>query len=232
MNRAPGQRTSAGTRRLARRARNRLALALATLIATALLVACQVDSPSAAPTPPGPSVLIPTPSPASHLPVTFGPPPSPTPDDAAPVVIDPSVLAFLPESIDGVPVQEDIDEAAVALNNQGLAQIATALDAAVAVQGDNLVLAWVVRLRPDRFTLDSYRQWRDSYDEGACTAAGGVVGHAEAEIDGRTAFVTSCAAGLHTYHVWLEDHDILISASSLGEARYGERLLAVLRVPE
>ncbi|HUG30507.1 MAG TPA: hypothetical protein VMQ65_08365 [Candidatus Limnocylindria bacterium] len=216
------------------RASDRLAAALATVLAIAFLAACSVDSPSATATPPaaGSSGLIPTAAAASGLPATFGPPPSPTPDDAAPIVIDPTLLEFLPETIDGVSVHEDIDEAAVALSNQALSPIATALGAAVAVEGDNLVLAWVVRLRPDRFTLDTYRQWRDSYDAGACTAAGGVVGHAEAEIGGRTAFVTSCAAGLHTYHVWLEEQDVLISASSLGEARFGEKLLAALRVPE
>lgn len=225
MNRAPGRLATAGP--------TRLATALATLSAAVALAACSGAGPSPTTSPfPAESLIPVTPAPASDLPATFGPPPSPTPDDAAPVVIDPSLLAILPESIDGVPVQEDIDEAALALSDPALAQIATALDAAVAVQGDNLVLAWVVRLRPDRFTLDAYRQWRDSYDEGACTAAGGVVGHAEAEIGGRTAYVTSCAAGLHTYHVWLEEPDLLISASSLGEGRFGERLLAMLRVPE
>lgn len=219
-----------GARAAAMFAATRLAAAM---FAATLLMACAVDAPSATATPqPATSAGPNGAPPSSELPPTFGPPPSPTPpDDAAPVVIDPSVLAFLPESIEGVPVQENIDEAAVALSDPALAQIARALDAAVAVQGDNLVLAWVVRLRPDRFTADTFRQWRDSYDEGACTAAGGVLGHAEAEIGGRTAFVTNCAAGLHTYHVWLEDRDILISASSIGERRFGEKLIAGLRVP-
>ena len=218
------------------RASNRLAPALATLVAIAVLAACSVDGPPATATPRADESLdlIPTATAAtaSDVPATFGPPPSPTPDDAAPVVIDPSLLELLPETIDGAPVQADVDEAAAALSDETLSRIAIGLGAAVAVQGDNLVLAWVVRLRPDGFTLDIYRQWRDSYDEGACTAAGGVVGHAEAEIGGRTAFVTSCAAGLHTYHVWLEEQDVLISASSLGEGRFGEKLLASLRIPE
>lgn len=212
-------------------AAGRLAITLATVMTTALLVACSGDGPSAGATIVAGTSLGPSAAVATDLPQTFGPPPSPTPDDAAPLLIDPSVLAFLPESIDGVPLLEDIDEAAVALTDPGLPQIATALDAAVAVQGDNLVLAWVVRLRPDRFTSDAFRQWRDSYDEGACTAAGGVVGHAEAEIGGRTVYVTSCVAGLRTYHVWLEEQGVLISASSLGEGRFGEKLLEGLRVP-
>ena len=208
-------------------ARNRLA-AGASLVAAALLAACSTNpqnptlDPAASPGLGGPS------APA----LTIGPPPSPTPpDDTVPMVIDPALLGYLPVSIDDVAVDEDIDEAAVALSDPALSRIASALDAGVAVRGDNLVLAWVVRLRPDRFTADTFRQWRDSYDEGACTAAGGVVGHAEAQIGGRTTYVTSCAAGLHTYHVWLEEQDILISASSLGDERFGEKLMGGLRVP-
>jgi hypothetical protein len=205
---------------------------LAGLIAAAVLVACSTNPTPIATPDPGASLVAGSGAPSTAL-RTIGPPPSPTPpDDTVPVVIDPTLLAILPETIDGNPVQEDVDEAAVALGDPALPRIASALDAAVAVSGDDLVLAWVVRLRPDRFTVDAFRQWRDSFDEGACTAAGGVVGHAEAEIGGRTAFVTSCAGALHTYHVWLEEQDILISASSLGQARFGEKLLAGLRVPE
>jgi hypothetical protein len=205
---------------------------LAIGLAAAIVVACS-SGPSTPGPDPGRSVISVSSGRPTDGPQTVGPPPSPTPpDDTDPVVIDAELLAFLPDAIDGVPVQEDIDEAATALNDPGLARIASALDAAVAVSGDNLVLAWVVRLRPDQFTADTYRQWRDSYDDGACAAAGGVVGHAESEIAGRTAFVTSCAAGLHTYHVWLEVPRILISASSLGQARFGEKLLGALRVPE
>jgi hypothetical protein len=214
-----------------RRRRNPIPAWLAAATA-ALLVACSADPQASTPTPDSAASFALGSGAPSTPPFTVGPPPSPTPpDDTTPMTIDPTLLAVLPESIDGVPVQEDIDEAAIALNDPALSRIASALDAAVAVSGDDLVLAWVVRLRPDRFTADTYRQWRDSYDEGACTAAGGVVGHAEAEIGGRTTFVTSCAAGLHTYHVWLEEEDILISASSLGEDRFGEKLMAGLRVP-
>ena len=167
-------------------------------------------------------------------PTSFGPPPSPTPpDDATPLVIDPSLRNLLPEQVEGFAVTEDVDEAAKALNDPTLARIASAVDAAVAVDtaGGNLVYAWIVRLRQSRFGEDAYRQWRDSYDEGACAAAGGVVGRAEARIGGRRTFVTSCTAGLHTYHVWLQDQNLLISASSVGAGRFGEKLLEGLRVP-
>ena len=44
--------------------------------------------------------------------------------------------------------------------------------------------------------------------------------------------MTSCVAGLRTYHVWLEARDLLLSASSVGEGRFGEKLMATLQVAE
>lgn len=170
----------------------------------------------------------------SFAPETIGPPPSPTqPDDTTPVELDPTVLAFLPVAVGDVPVTESADEATSALSDPSVGRIGTAIDAGVAVDigSGDLVHAWVVRLRTDRFTEAIYRQWRDSYDEGACAAAGGVVGTADATIDDRTVHITSCAAGLRTYHVWLEQAGILISASATGDGRFGELLMDNLRVP-
>lgn len=148
-------------------------------------------------------------------------------------MLDPTVLAFLPTTVGGVPVTESADEATQALSDPSLARIGTAIDAGVAVDTGpgNLVHAWVVRLRPDRFTEAIYQQWRDSYDEGACADAGGVVGRAEATIDARTVYITSCAASVRTYHVWLEQAGVLISASAIGDGRFGELLMDNLRVP-
>jgi hypothetical protein len=164
---------------------------------------------------------------------TLGPPPIATPDDAAPVAIDGALLAFLPEKIGDAPVQEDDDAAAQAVSDPALDAIATGVDSAVAVDAGNgdLVLANVVRLKAGAFGAELYRQWRDSYDEGACAASGGVVGHAEATIADRQTYVTSCVGGMHTYHLWLEDQDLLISVSSVGEDRFGEQLLEGLRLP-
>ena len=86
--------------------------------------------------------------------------------------------------------------------------------------------------KPEAFTTDIYRQWRESFDEGACAGSGGVVGRAEAEIAGRQSYVTSCVNGLRAYHVLLEDAGVLISASAIGEGRFGEKLLAGIRIPE
>jgi hypothetical protein len=148
-------------------------------------------------------------------------------------MLDPTVLAFLPVAVGNVPVTESADEATQALSDPSLERIGTALDAGVAVDvgSGNLVHAWVVRLRADRFSETIYQQWRDSYDEGACAAAGGVVGTADATIDGRTVYITSCGASVRTYHVWLEQAGVLISASATGDGKFGELLMDNLRVP-
>ena len=184
--------------------------------------------------PPGPATTGLDGTPSFGAPETIGPPPSPTPpDETNPVELDPTVLAFLPATVGGVPVTESADEATQALANPSLERIGTAIDAGVAVDtgSGNLVHAWVVRLRPDRFTETIYQQWRDSYDEGACADAGGVVGRAQATIDDRTVYITSCTASVRTYHVWLEQAGILISASAIGDGRFGELLMDNLRVP-
>jgi hypothetical protein len=202
-------------------------------LALAFVAGCQAGGPTATQAGQGssrPGDATPT----LDTPRSFGPPPSPTPtDEDSPVVLDPSVLAILPERVSNIPVTESVDEASQALADPSLPRIASAMDAGVAadVGSGNLVYAWVVRVRPERLTDEIYRQWRDSYDEGACGEAGGAVARAEATIDGRTVYITSCAQGLRTYHVWLEDQAILISASATGSGNFGELLMDNLRVP-
>lgn len=208
---------------------------LAGLLAMAL-AACGTNPPTGTPGGPSrPTDAIGASGGATAVPpASMGPPSSPTPPgDGAPLAIDPQLLAFLPETVDGVAVVEDLDIAAEALGNAALTGFASGVAAAVAVDAGsgNLVTAWVVRLRPGAFGEELYRQWRDSFDEGACAAAGGVTGRAQAELGGRNTYVTSCVAALRTYHVWLEEHDVLISASSIGDDRFGEKLMSALRVP-
>jgi hypothetical protein len=195
-----------------------------------LVAACQATPTG--PTP-GSSVVAGATPTAAPL-ATLGPPPSPTPpDQASAVVLDPTVLDFLPVEVGGIPLTESVSEATQALADPSLPKIATAMDAAVAVDAGNgnLVYAWVVRLRPGAFSDGLYSQWRDSYDEGACSGAGGIVGRAEAQIHDRTTYITSCAGGLRTYHVLLTDQAALISASAVGEGKFGELLMTNLRVP-
>jgi hypothetical protein len=203
---------------------------LMAVVVAATLAACGSDQPSGAASG-GP---FSTDDGATDGPLgSFGPPASPSPpDDATGVLLDPTVLEILPPAVDGVPVQEDADEAGALFSRLDLGDVAEAADAAVAVDGSNLVVAWVVRLRRGAFGETAYQQWRDSYDDGACQAAGGVRGRAQAELGGRNTYVTSCVAALRTYHVWLPDQNLLVSASSVGEGRFGEKLMSTLRVPE
>lgn len=198
------------------------------LAAALVVMACQSSTtPSRGPASDLPAETI-------ELPASVGPLPSPTqPDDTTPVVLDQTLLGILPEAIAGFEITEASDEAAIALSAPALRTVATALDAGVAVDAStgNLAYALVVKLRPKVFTEETFRQWRDSFDEGACAASGGVVGNAEATIDDRRVHITNCAGGLHTYHVWLAEDDLLVSASSVGDARFGEQLVDNLRVP-
>lgn len=212
-----------------RRLRAGLALALALAPAVG---ACGATGPTAGPPTAGPTIDQ-GPTPTLAPPVSFGPPPTPTPDDGSgPLVIDAALLELLPAEVAGAPVIESLDEATLALGNAVLQEIASAVDAAVAVDtsSGNIVYALIVRLRPARLGEAAFRDWRDSYDEGACAVAGPVIGWAEQVIDGRTVHIGTCEGGIRTYHVRLDGPEILVSAWSLGDAGFGELLLSTLRV--
>ena len=156
-------------------------LAIGSIVLSLGVVACGGTSGAPRQTPEAPSNTagIPLPVVPTDASTAPGSSPSPTPPDGtSPVLLDPDLLDILPADIDGVPIEESADEAAVALADPGLPRIASGLDTGVAVDpaSANLVLAYVVRLRDGAFTDNDFRQWRDSFDEGACAAAGGVVG--------------------------------------------------------
>jgi hypothetical protein len=146
-------------------------------------------------------------------------------------VVDTTLLGVLPAAVDGVPVTESTDGETDALANTQLPSIASALAAGLAVDSasGDFVYAVVVRLLPGGFGDAGFRGWRDSYDEGACSGAGGVVGHAQAQIAGRTVYIGTCDAGVRTYHAWIEDKNLLVSASAAGDRRFGELLMRDLR---
>jgi len=175
-------------------------------------------------------------SPAS--PTSPSPTPATSPSGAATptagvaaVVLDPSLLAILPADVDGLPIMENAAGERAALGDPFLGEVASSMAAGFAFDPatDAFIYAVVVRLRPGALDGSSFRHWRDSYDEGACSQADGVAGHAETELGGRTVYIGTCAGGLRTYHVWLEDRGVLISASAVGERRLGELLVENLR---
>ena len=193
------------------------AIALAVAIAMGL-AACSVDIGTVAP---GPS--------ASDAPETLGPGEI-TPGPTGPVALDPSLLAFLPRTVGGLPVAESPEGDSDILADDVLPTIASAAVSAIAVDADaqELAFVYVIRLLPDAFNDDVFRDWRDSYDAGACADPTQVVGTAEADVAGNHVFIGTCAGGLRTYHTWLKAKGILISISSTGDKRLGLVLLGNL----
>jgi hypothetical protein len=177
----------------------------------------------------------PSPTPVS-TPTAYGTPTDDTstsaPNSGGSVVIDPGLLLVLPAKVAGLVVEESPEGDQSAETAPELARIATAAVGAVAVDvaSTDLVYALVVKLRAGALTDGGFRNWRDSYDEGVCGGASLVVGHAETPIAGRTVFIGTCSGGLRTYHIWIESRNLLISVSSLGTRRFGELLLAELRL--
>jgi hypothetical protein len=147
------------------------------------------------------------------------------------VSIDPALLGILPDSVDGMKLGEARDAEAEAVGQSGLSEVATSLAATFAATPEtgDFVYAVVVALRPGAMTEAKYRDWRDTFDEGACSQAGGVTGSAETELNGHKTFIGTCAGGLHTYHVWIPGAQRLVSISALGNRRLGEQLLRNLR---
>jgi hypothetical protein len=152
---------------------------------------------------------------------------------SSPIPWDDGLLAILPSEVDGLVVSPDRETAASVAADRDLASVARGLVYAVAIDPatDAFALASIVRFAPDVLDDAFYRDWRDSFDEGACSQAGGVTGHAEAELGGRPTDIGTCAGGLHTYHVAMPTDDIVVSVSALGERRLGELLVAGLRDP-
>jgi hypothetical protein len=157
--------------------------------------------------------------PATHL-------PSPGAGDVVP---DATLLAVLPADLGGVPVTDVADAFAAAANDPSFRRNVARAAFPVVVSGQDLASGVVAQLIAGRFTDQFFRDWRDTYDEGACAQAGGVAGNAETTFGGRTVYIGTCAGGLRTYHAWLEDRNVIVSLFSVGEGRYGEQLMAGLR---
>jgi len=203
-----------------RRKPARRVAAIATVVTIVALGACTTGAATVAPSLAEPATAAPS---AAASPAA--------PSAEASVEVDPGLLQVLPADVEGVSMVESPEGEADASANASLRELADAVAAGVAVdQGSgDFVYAIVVALRPG-FDDATFRAWRDSYDAGACSeGGGGVAGHAESEIGGRTVSISTCANGLRTYHAWLATSEVLVSASAGGERRFGEKLMAGLR---
>ena len=163
-----------------------------------------------------------------------GPAPTPVPTPAsvashpAPIQ-DPSLLSILPADIGGVPVTSEPSSFSDALADPAFVANVEAAAFAVVVDGSDLASGVVARLRPGVYSDTFFRDWRDTYDEGACAAAEGVAGNAQATLGGRTVYISSCTGDVRIYHVYLDARGVLISLFSTGSRRFGEQVMSHLR---
>jgi hypothetical protein len=149
----------------------------------------------------------------------------------SPIVIDPSLLAILPRAVDSIPLTETDDADTTALADDVLPHIASAavgVEAGDSTTGD-VVTGFVVRLKSEAFNEGVFRDWRDSYNNGACGGDSEVVGNAEQKIGDNTVFIGTCTNGLHTYHTWIQDRGVLITLTSYGQKQLAVVLLENLR---
>ena len=165
------------------------------------------------------------------------PRPSPPPSPAVgSTMVDATLLDLLPPDVAGVELTADEATAVGVVSDPALGRSVEGLAVAVAFgpeptasQGLDYVIVTLARLRPGVFGVAFFRDWRDSFDEAVCVQAGGVEGHAEAEIAGHETFIGSCSGGVRTYHVYLPESDVMVSMQGSGEGRYGELVVEGLR---
>jgi hypothetical protein len=183
-----------------------------------------VASP-AAPASPGASVV----PGASAAPASPGASAAGVASPGASVALDASLLAILPPEVDGVAVVAEPDAFAAAAADPDFVRNVESAAFALAVDGSDLASGVIARLRPGRYSDALFRDWRDTYDAGACSRAGGVAGTAETQLGGRTVHIANCAGGLLVYHAYLPERDAIVSMFSLGDRRFGEKLMSGLR---
>ncbi len=199
------------------------------LLASLLILAAAACAAPAPTTGPGVQTAAPTAAVSPGRPSDVPASTAPGASQPGVAVEDPSLLAILPAAVAGQPMVLESQAFADAIADPAFAANVEAAAFGVVVAGDDLASAMVARPVPGAWSEAWFRDWRESYDEGACAQAGGVAGNAEAQLGGRTVFIGTCAEGLRTYHAWLEERGLLVSAFSVGEGRYGERLMAGLR---
>jgi hypothetical protein len=159
--------------------------------------------------------------------------PSASGSPAASVTVDPTLLANVPASVDGIALTFDPETSATIAADPAVAHDAAGLAVALAVApgasgADDLAIVSVIKLRDPAKDEAWFRDWRDTYDQGACGPAGGVVGNAEAQLGGGTVFIGSCEGGVHTYHTRIEAAGIVVSITALGDRRLGEKVMESL----
>jgi hypothetical protein len=150
------------------------------------------------------------------------------------VEVDPGLLAFVPGGGNGLDFIYDPDTTATVAADPSLAGSLVGLAVGLyrvsgsASDDPNFAIVNVAHLRDASVGEAWFRDWRDTYDVAACAQAGGIQGHAQSEIAGRTVYIGSCAGGALTYHVRMGQGAIVVSLTSFGPMRLGEKVVKAI----
>ena len=144
----------------------------------------------------------------------------------SPIPTDDALLELLPRTLDGLDRQVDPDVNGSIATDPDLARLARSFATALYIDPATSEFAYVsvVRLR-DQLSAAEARSYRDSFDAAACSQAGGLSRTAEATIGSHHAYIGTCAGGVRTYHVELDEGDTILSVSEAGDRRLAERLI-------
>jgi len=169
-----------------------------------------------------PAAASSSPAAASAVPAASSPP-------AAGAVRDDSLLSILPPDVDGAPVTVEEASFDEAVRDAAFADHVVRAAFAVVATPTDLASGVVARLHPGLLDGAFLADWRETYNEGACAQAGGVATNAETQLGDRTVYIATCAGGMTVYHAAIPERDVVVSLFSLGEGRFGERLIRDLR---
>ena len=205
-----------------------VSLALAALLLVGACASGTATPSPAASSPDATSSAAPVATATPATPAAPTPVPTPLPSGLA-VALDNSLLAILPASIAGTQVTSEASSFADAMKDPSFIANVDRAAFAVAVNGNDLASGVIAHLRAGVFSDAFWQDWRDTYDEGACAQAGGVLAHATMTLGSRDIFVTTCAGGLRVYHAWLPGPGVIVSLFSVGNGRFGDLLMEGLR---
>lgn len=146
------------------------------------------------------------------------------------VVMDPALLQILPSAIGAAKVEMEPESFTEAVRDSSFVASVDRAAFAIVVESEDWATGVVAHLRPGVFSEGFFRDWRDTFDAGACGQAGGVAGHAEIGLeDDRTMYLTTCVGGLRVYHAYVAEREAVVSLFAVGERRFGEQLMSGLR---
>jgi hypothetical protein len=201
------------------------------LVLLALVAACGSPAPTTSPSADSAPAAATSASPSTaSSPRAPSPPAGSSTPTGSGLTLDPTLVDLLPAALAGLDRQTDPDVDAHAFADPALRSIGTAGASAIYIDAASgeFAYATLIRLLDGRISDAAFRAYRDSFDAGACSQAGGPSGNAEATIAGHRTFIGSCAGGLHTYHAVLPNAGLLLSISSAGDGTLAPQLLAAV----